>query len=250
MTTIDLIKSERRKLTSTRMPLAFGAVLIALAVTNGIAVTIGTDMDGSKTFISTGADQQSLVAFAANALMIAGLFGAIASAREYGNNTVIGTYLNTPRRATALRAQLVAVGAGGAVLGLLGAAFTVLAVVVSLPLTDFGFLMSAGSVAQVLAASAWAGAAGAVLGASIGTVVRNIGGAVTGTVLLLVIAPPLLVQLASGTAPWVPSALANEVSGVAVGTDAGMLAAIVAIGLWALIPALASLWSVLRRDVV
>lgn len=66
----NLTKSEILKLTTTRMPLAFVAVLATLAVLNGIAVAIGTDMDGSKTFISTGADQQSLMAFAANALMI------------------------------------------------------------------------------------------------------------------------------------------------------------------------------------
>ena len=121
MTSINLVRSELRKLTTTRMPLAFLAVLVVLAVTNGIAVAVGTDMDGSKTFISTAADQQSLMAFAANALMIAGLFGAIAAAREYANNTVIATYLSAPRRSRALSAQLAAVGLGGAILGFIGA---------------------------------------------------------------------------------------------------------------------------------
>ncbi len=69
MTSINLVRSELRKLTTTRMPLAFLAVLGAIAVTNGIAVAFGTDMDGSKAFISTAADQQSLMAFAANALI-------------------------------------------------------------------------------------------------------------------------------------------------------------------------------------
>lgn len=249
-TTLDLIGSELRKLTTTRMPLAFAAVLVALAAINGVAVAIGTDMDGSKTFISTDADQQSLVAFAANALMIAGLFGAISSAREYANNTVIATYLNTPRRARALGAQLVAVAIGGAAIGLVGAACTIAAVAGSLPFTDFDFLMSAGGVARVLAASSWAGAAGAVLGAGIGTVVRNTGGAATGAVLALIIAPPLIVQLASGMASWVPSVLANELSGVAVDSDTGAVMAAGAIALWALVPALAGLWSMMRRDVV
>ncbi len=250
MNTIDLIRSELRKLSTTRMPLAFAATLVVLAAINGVAVAIGTDMDGSKTFISTGADQQSLVAFAANALMIAGLFGAIASAREYGNNTVIATFLNTPKRARALGAQLVAAGVGGAIIGLVGATCTIAAVAASLPLTEFEFLMSTSGVAQVLAASSWAGAAGAVLGAGIGTVVRNTGGAVTGAVLILIIVPPLVVQLASGMASWVPTALANELSGVALDGDSGAVAAAAGIAVWALVPATAGLWSVLRRDVV
>lgn len=247
MTSINTTRSELRKLTTTRMPLAFGIVLIALAITNGIAVVIGTDMDGSKTFISTAADQQSLVAFAANSLMIAGLFGAIASAREYAHNTVIATFLNTPNRSRALRAQFAAIGAGGAIIGLAGAAFTVVAIAVSLPLTDFAFMITAAGVAQVLAASAWAGAAGAVLGAGIGSIVRNTGGAVTVAVLVLVIAPPVIVQLASGAAPWMPSTLALVASGVA--EETGTVSAIVAIALWGLVPAAAASWLVERRDV-
>jgi hypothetical protein len=248
MTWKTLARSEIRKLTTTRMPLGFVAVLVVLAVVNGVAVAVGTDMDGSKTFIATGADQQSLVAFAANALMISGLFGAMAAAREYTHNTVIATYLAEPRRPRALRAQLGAVAIGGAVLGLLGAAFTVVAVAASLPLTDYGFMIGAGGVFQVIAASAWAGACGAVLGAAIGTVVRNTGGAVTGAVLVLVIAPPLIVQLASEAATWVPNALATVASGVS--SDTSVAAAGSAMALWALLPALVALQVVRRRDVV
>lgn len=248
MTWTNLARSEIRKLTTTRMPLAFVAVLVVLAGLNGFAVAVGTDMDGSKTFISTGADQQSLMAFAANALMITGLFGAIAAAREYSNDTVIATYLAEPRRPQALSAQLTAVGLGGAILGFLGAAFTVAAVAVSLPLTDHTFMVTAGGVAQVIAASTWGGASGAVLGAGIGTVVRNTGGAVTGAVLALVIAPPLIIQLANAAAAWVPNALANVASGVA--NDTSVVAAAAAMALWALIPALIALQVVRQRDVV
>ena len=248
MNSTNLVRSEIRKITTTRMPLGFVAVLVALAVLNGVAVAIGTDMDGSKTFISTGADQQSLVAFAANALMITGLFGAITAAREYAHNTVIATYLAAPHRGQALRAQFAAVGLGGAILGLLGAALTILAVAVSLPLTDQGFMITAGGVAQVLAAATLAGASGAVLGAAIGTVVRNTGGAVTGAVLVLVIAPPVIVQLANGTAPWLPSALANVASGVT--NETSVAAASAAMVVWALVPALIALGVVERRDVV
>ena len=56
--------------------------------------------------------------------------------------------------------------------------------------------------------------AGAVLGAGVGAFVRNTGGAVTGTILLLVILPPLAVQMVGETASWVPGTLANVVSGI------------------------------------
>jgi ABC-2 type transport system permease protein len=245
---INLIRSELRKVASTSMPLTFLAVLVVLAAINGVAVVIGTDMDGSKTFISTGADQQSLIAFAANALMIAGLFGAIAAAREYAHNTVIGTYLNTPKRARALAAQFTAIGAAGAVLGVAGSGLTAGAVALSLPFTEYGFMVPTGDLIQVLAASGWAGAVGAVLGAGIGTAMRNTGGAVAATVVALVIAPSVVVQLAADVASWVPGTLAIVVAGVVDHTT--VTQAVVALAAWAAVPAAAALWLVQRRDVV
>ncbi|MBK9179477.1 MAG: hypothetical protein IPM45_07825 [Acidimicrobiales bacterium] len=242
------MRAELRKLTSTKMPWAFFAVLVAIAVINAVAVIAGTDMDGTKGFIATEADQQSLMAFAANAFMIAGLFGAIAVAREYGHHTVVPMFLVSPRRHRAVLAQFCAVAAGGGVLGLVGAALTVTAVLLALPSTDFGFLVSPDQVARLIAASGFAGAAGAVLGAGIGAVVRNVGGAVTGAVLALVIAPPLIVQLANGTASWMPGVLANVVSGV--GDDVSQPAALAAIAVWAAVPAAIGLVAVQRRDVV
>lgn len=250
-----LVRAELRKLTTTKMPWAFLAVLVAIAAINAAAVIWGTDFDGSKAFISTAEDQRSLIAFAANAVMGAGLFGAIAVAREYGHGTVIPTFLSSPRRHRAVIAQLAAVAIGGAVLALVGAALIVVAVAAALPTTEFGFMVSMAGVARVLAASAFAGAAGAVLGAGIGAVVRNTGGAVTGVVLVLIIAPPLIVQLLSDASTWVPSPLATALSGVTpeaagVQSQASTLAAVFGLAAWALVPALIGLVTVQRRDVV
>jgi len=87
-----------------------------------------------------------------------------------------------------------------------------------------------------------------VLGAGIGAPVRNKRGAVAGTVVLLLILPPLAVQAVSETARWIPTTLANVVSGVETATSMG--AAIGAVGLWALVPAVIGLVAVTRRDVV
>ena len=248
MTVKRLLRSELRKLTSTKMPLAFIAVLVVIAALNAFAVISGTDMDGSKAFISTEADQQSLMAFAFNAFMGSGLFGAIAVAREYGHHTVVPTFLASPRRHRAVLAQLTAVALGGAVLSLIGVGLTVIAIAVALPTTEYGFLVSGGNVAQVVAASAFAGAAGAVLGAGIGSIVRNVGGAVTLAVFTFMVAPPLVVQLANETASWMPANLANVLSGTV--DDVSQPAAIAAMVAWAAVPAVVGLLTVQRRDVV
>lgn len=255
MTWARIVRAELRKLTTTRMPLAFLAVLVAISATTASAVIWGTDADGTKTFISTAADQQSLIAFAANAILIAGLFGAIAVAREYGHGTVIPTFLSEPRRHRAVLAQLVAVAIGGAVIGLVGTALTVAAVAVALRTTEFEFMVSSADVVRVIAAASFAGAIGAVLGAGIGAIVRNTGGAVTGAVLALIIAPPLIVRLISDASMWVPSALAVALSGVdleaaGVESQASAAAAILVLAAFALVPAVIGLLLVQRRDVV
>lgn len=248
MTWLRLVRAELRKLTTTKMPWVFLAVLAALGVLTAFGVAFGTDMDGSKTFISTAEDQQSLIAFAANAMMIAGLFGAIAVAREYGHGTVVPTFLAEPRRSRATLAQFTSVLVGGGVLGFVGAGLSVTALALALPGTEFGFLVPAGGVARVIAASTFAGATGALLGAGIGAVVRNTGGAVAGAVLALIIAPPLVVQLANGAASWVPNTLNTVVSGVT--DEVGVLGALAALAAWAIVPAAIGLVAVRRRDVV
>ena len=252
---VRLLRSELRKLTTTKMPWAFVVVLAAIGAINASAVIWGTDFDGSQNFIATAADQRSMVAFAANAAVIAGLFGAIAVSREFAHGTVIPMFLSAPRRRRAVLAQFCAVAIGGAAVGFVGAALTVLGVAAALQTTDFDFLVSLAGVFGVLVASAYAGAVGAVLGAGIGAVVRNTGGAVTGAVLALIIAPPLIVQLVNDASTWIPSALATGLAGVdpaAAGLDIqdSVVAAILGLAAWALIPALVGLVSVERRDVV
>ena len=55
-----------------------------MATITAIAVIYGKDADGTKGFISTRADQRSLLAFAVNAMLGAGLFGAMPGTRGQG----------------------------------------------------------------------------------------------------------------------------------------------------------------------
>jgi hypothetical protein len=87
-----------------------------------------------------------------------------------------------------------------------------------------------------------------LLGAGIGALVRNTGGAVTGAVLMLVIVPLLVVQTASGAGSWIPQTLANVVAGVS--NEVTAVAAIAALVCWAAIPATIGLISAVKRDVI
>jgi len=247
MTMLRLLRGETRKLTTTKLPWGFLAVLVLVAGLDAAVVAFGTDMDGSKTFVATAADQQSLMAFAFNAMIGTSLFGAIAVAREYGHKTVVPTFLTSPKRFRAIFAQLTAVLVAGATLALIGQALVIAGVALALPSTEYGFMVSAGGVIRLLAASTVAGAVGAVLGAGLGAVIRNIGGAVTTAVLVLFVIPPLAVQLISDTGSWIPPALFAVISGVS--TDVSLWAALLSVAAWALVPAAAGFVAMQRRDV-
>ena len=243
-----LVRAEIRKLTTTKMPWAFLGVLVIIAGIDAAVVAFGTDMDGSKTFISTAADQQSLMAFAFNAMLGTSLFGAIAVAREYGHNTVVPTFLSSPKRMRTASAQFFAVMLAGAALGLIAQVLVTGGIALALPSTSYGFLVSAGDLARVVAASTFAGAAGAVLGAGLGAIIRNLGGAVTAAVFVLFMVPPLTVQLFNDAASWIPPTLSTVVSGVT--SEVNVWAAVAALLLWALVPAAIGLVAIQRRDVV
>ena len=65
---------------------------------------------------------------------------------------------------------------------------------------------------------------------------------------MLVIAPPLVVQIASGATDWIPPTLANVVSGVS--NEVTVAVALAALVLWAGTPATLGLVSTVKRDVV
>ncbi len=244
---VRLVRAELRKITTTRLALIFLGIIALIVAATTTAILIGTDADGSKGFISTAADQQSLLAFGANAMMGAGLFGAIAAARDYDHLMVIPTYLVEPRRRRALTAQFSAIAIAGAVLGIIGEVLTILAAVVTLPLVEFDFMLSAGAILRILASAALAGGMGALLGAGVGALVRHSAGAVSAAVVLLIIAPPMVVQFVNN-ADWLPTTIVNVISGVA--GQPSLAAAFGLLFAWGLIPAALALFFVQRRDVV
>ncbi len=75
----------------------------------------------------------------------------------------------------------------GVMLGLVGAGVSAGSVAAGLTATEYGFMVSTADLLRVLLASALAGG----VGAGIGAFIRNASGAVTGTIALLIIVPPL-----------------------------------------------------------
>jgi ABC-2 type transport system permease protein len=248
MTWLRLLTSEGRKLVTTRLLWGFLGALVLFSVIVAVAVVLGSATDDAVGFVDTSEAQRSLLAFGTNAMIFGGLFGATAAAREYAHRTVVPTFLLSPVRYRVQVAQLGAIVLAGGVLGATGGGLTVAAGAVSLPLVDQQLLLTAGAVARLVAVAGLAGATGAVLGAGLGALVRNTGGAVTAVVLLLLVGPPLAGQLLVEVAHWMPSALLGVLAGIADGHTVGV--ALLALLAWGALPATLGVAAVERRDVI
>ena len=248
MTLLRLVRSEARKLATTRLVWGFLGTLVVFSVIVAVAVVLGSATDDAVGFVSTVEDQRSVLAFGANAMTFAALLGATAVAREYAHGTVVPTYLLSPTRHQVQLAQLTVLLVAGGGLGAVGGGLTVAAGAVALPLVDEQLLVATADMARLVGSAGLAGAAGAALGAGAGAIVRNTGGAITAVVLLLLIGPPLVGQLLVEVAPWTPSSLIGVLAGVSDVHAAGTALAVLAV--WGLAPAGLGVAAVQRRDVV
>lgn len=242
------LRSELRKLTTTTLPFWFLGGLLLMAVAVAAAVLLGVGTDDAEGLFGTLAEQTSLLAFGTNAMMIAGLFGAIAMASEYAHGTIVPTLLARPGRIGATSAQFAGVFLAGAILGTAGGAATLAAGAMALQLVDIDFLPPAGTALRLVAAAALAGGIGAVSGAGIAALLRSVGGAVITVFVVLLLGPPIVAQLSPAAAPWVPGTLIDAISGI--GARPVGVGTVVALVAWGLLPAVAGVAAVRRRDAV
>jgi hypothetical protein len=248
MSWLRLLKAESRKLATTKLPLGFLAVVGLVSAVVAVAVLMGAGTDDAEGLFDTIEAQTSLLSFGMNAMIIGGLFGAIVAAREYAHGTSVPMFLAGPHRYQALLAQLTVVVIFGGLLGLAGGGLTIAAGALTLPIVDYQLLLPVDVVVRLGATSGLAGAVGAVLGAGIGALIRNTGGAVTAAVAILLLGPPIVAQLVNDAAAWVPGSLISVISGL--GENPGLGTAIAALAIWGLVPAVIGVFAVQKRDVI
>jgi hypothetical protein len=235
-----LIRGEIIKATTTRTILAYAAMAVVLGLAQVLVTILATSSD------LTAIDDKKAAIGGLPLLVV--LLAIVGAAGEHRHRTVAPAVLVTSRgSATLVLARACAYAIAGVAVAALATAVT-LAVGVPLLASESGPALDAGDIALVAGGSLLAAAMSAIFGVALGSLVRNQVAAVTGTLVVIFIALPLVQALSGTLLDLTPFAAAQGVAGATLETLSRGEAVLVVAG-WTLAALLAAIVAERRRDI-
>jgi ABC-2 type transport system permease protein len=236
-----LIGTEWAKLRTTRTPWLLLSAALALVVL------------GSSGRLARGGDEPDVLPGAAAHVGLVALFalvlGVLSVAVEYRHRTISDTYLSTPRRSRVLTAKLLVSTVAGIGFGVAGAALALGYSAVWLAAVGADGHWSDPDLWQTLAGCVlWNGLFAAV-GVGVGALVRNLTGAIAGSLAWLALVEGVLGQVfGADVSRWLPFSAGAALGGLPAGGLSQWAGGLVLLGYAALATAVAGAVTV-RRDV-
>lgn len=224
---IRLVCAELAKLSTTRLLLWLGLLIVALS---GFVTTI-TVLSTDELSLANLSQQRSIAQFAAVGAIIALIVGIVQSSGEYAHGTIAHTFLVSPVRPRVAAAKLIA----GAIVGVLVAGFaevvtwTIAAAWISG--RSVPFWLDSREILVTYLGILGAGALAAVLGVGLGAVLRRQTAAIVIALVWLLVGEPVL--SIAGIQEYAPGhaiaavAVAGERSSELLGLWLGLIVALV-----------------------
>lgn len=206
---MNLLKSEWRKLVYVRANwgLLFAATLISML---SVVVTPFIIDSQGELFGFGLEDQQAVDSVYANGIsgyIFVIILGIMLMAGEFRHGTAVATFLTAPKRGSVVLAKLAVAALGGVLLMVISSVLSFAAGFFALQSFPEAAAPSENLFINTLLASVIAGAVLAVIGVSLGTLVRNQTLAIIGALIYLFIVDPLLLALWPDAGKWLPSGL-------------------------------------------
>lgn len=206
------LRSEFRKMTTTRTNLGLLLGLIALILFGVIAGGFGPEAD-----LSVIENQRELVGNGTFAAAFAAMIGVMAMTSEFRHGTIRATFVVTPGRSLVVAAKVLASLLVGIGFGALGASLALGAGVLVVRGRDYDVLIDSGDVRRLLLGTIVMSALWAALGVGLGAVVRNQVAAIVGLFAWVFVVEILLFQYLPGLGRYAPGAAGTSMTGDTVG---------------------------------
>jgi ABC-2 type transport system permease protein len=198
-----LLRAELLKLTSTRLALGMLAGAAAYVMVDVVALVFAAGQPGvpALTSAATVRDVYASAGAASPIVLVAGILGMTT---EYRFMTVTPTFLVTPRRGRVLAAKLAVHAGFGLLIGLVCASVSATLVTALLSRRPHA-TVRAGTVLQISGGTLLGYALFAVVGVSVGALVRNQIAAIIGGLLWTLVVEGLLVAFLPSVGRWLPA---------------------------------------------
>lgn len=220
----QLLASEWRKVTTTKMLWVLAAVGVAYSAVNAITLTllaagIIPGVPGDLGTMLMDPDYVStLLGQAASAATFVLVLGIIAMTGEYRHMTITSAFLGTPRRGRVLTAKMVLYGLLGAAIALLTVATVTVVVVVTVSFFDHA-PVTAGAIGSVLLGALIGFTLYAVLGVSLGALIRSQIAAIVIALIWVMLIEALVGLAFPAIAKWMPGGALNAAMTISVRSD-------------------------------
>ena len=238
-----LIRSEWRKLRTTRTAAGLGLAVAAVGVITGVATKAG----------EFAFDEPLLNPLVRNMPIFVGLFVLVLGIRsvtdDFRYGTVVPTVLATPVRGRIVAAKAIVAGLAGLVFALVAEGIA-LGIAIAFGLAEGPVALHGSFMSELLIGTAASGALTAVIGVGIGAVVRHQIAAVVGGVAWFFVAEDLLAGVLKDGGKWLPAQATHGLTQVARADLLAWKTAAVALVVYAVVAVAAGAIVMQRRDVV
>jgi len=212
------LRSELRKLRTTRTNLGLLVGLVALILFGVIAGAFGAEAD-----LSQLDNQRELIGNGAFAAVFASLVGVLAMTSELRHGTIRATFLVTPNRTRVVLAKVLASLLAGIAFGALGAGLALGVGVALVRARGYDLLIDAADVRRLLLGTIVMCGLWAALGVGLGALVRNQVFAIVGLFVWVFVAETLVLQYVPGAGRFAPGAAGTAMTGSSVGDSSTQL---------------------------
>lgn len=168
---MSLLAAETLKLRTTRTSAGLGAALVGIITLAALVHVLGFD----RQLLGGAVEQRRTLSDigVTMGLTFATISGALAITGEYRHGTLRSTVLKQPGRLAVLRAKAATQAAAGAVIGAAAAGYATAITAAFLSARDLHLALDGPQVVRLVAGTAAGGAACALVGLAIGTMVRS-----------------------------------------------------------------------------
>jgi ABC-2 type transport system permease protein len=209
---IAQLRSELRKMATTRTNVGLLLGLVALILFGVIAGSFGSEAD-----LSLLENQRELIGNGSFAAAFAAMIGVMAMTSEFRHGTIRATFVFTPDRTLVVTAKVLASILVGIGFGALGAGLALGSGTAMIQGRGYDVLIDSGDVRQLLLGAIAMSALWAAVGVGLGALVRNQVFAIVGLFAWVFVVEILLFQYLPDIARYAPGAAGTAMTGDTVG---------------------------------